>query len=174
MSAPAKILCKLVKIALGNEFDYSLPSSIDWKCVINLSIEQGVAAFAVDGLQKVYDERPDGMLNHIQHDALDKLDSPELEDDEYDWFGYALSDEADYERCQDTIAKLASLYSEFNCNMLLPKGYGLSLSYPIPAHSPCGDIDIYLFEKEDVLNEAVGKRYGEKVDGENAPTQYFS
>lgn len=150
MKQSAEALFKLLRIALGNEFDYSLPNSVNWKKVIDLSIEQGVAAIAVDGLQKIYDACPE-----VVHD----LDKPELEDVKYDWFGYCLSYEADFEYHAGVIEKLRSLYANRGIKMLVLKGQSLGKYYPIPTHRPSGDIDVYLFDKYDdgnVLMESIG------------------
>lgn len=51
MSESVERLFKLLRIALGSEEKCDLPSGIDWKEVVDLSFDQGVAAIAVDGLQ---------------------------------------------------------------------------------------------------------------------------
>ena len=53
------------------------------------------------------------------------------------------------------ISKLAKFFSEHGINMLILKGYGLSLNYPVPNHRPCGDIDIWLFEDCETANGSV-------------------
>lgn len=132
----AEVLYKLVRIALGKEEDFSLPCGIDWRKVVDLSYEQGVAAIAVDGLQKLYDCQPNLEL---------KLDSPELETLKYGWFGSCFDAEQSYAKYLGVIEKLASLYNAQSIPMLLMKGFGLSLNYPVPNHRPSGDIDVYLF-----------------------------
>lgn len=52
MSESVEILFKLLRIALGSEEKHDLPSGINWKEVVDLSFDQGVAAIAVDGLQR--------------------------------------------------------------------------------------------------------------------------
>lgn len=131
----AEVLYKLVRIALGKEEDFSLPCGIDWRKVVDLSYEQGVAAIAVDGLQKLYDCQPNLEL---------ELDSPELETLKYEWFGSCFDAEQNYAKHLGVIEKLASLYNAQSIPMLLMKGYGLSLNYPVPNHRPSGDIDVYL------------------------------
>lgn len=49
-----------------------------------------------------------------------------------------------YENHGQTIASLAKFYNDNGLCMMLLKGYGLSLNYPVPNHRPVGDIDIYL------------------------------
>ena len=72
------------------------------------------------------------------------LDSPELEDLKYEWFGSVFQAEEDYKKYVEDIASLAKAYSEAGIEMMVLKGYGLSLNYPVPAHRPVGDIDVFL------------------------------
>lgn len=53
-----------------------------------------------------------------------------------------------YRRQERAIARLAAFYREHAIPMMLLKGYGLSLFYPVPEHRPCGDIDIWLFGRQ--------------------------
>lgn len=138
MSSSAEILFKLLRIALGNESDLSLPSVIDWREVVELSYQQGVAAIAVDGLQKIYDAVLDWEL---------ELDKPELEALKYEWFGNTMADEQKYDKHCSIIAQISSLLSKDCVRMMLLKGVGCSLNYPVPSHRQVGDIDIYCFEK---------------------------
>lgn len=136
----ANILLQLLRIALNNETVSDLPSNIDWQEVINLSFDQGVAEIAVDGLSKVY-----GVGCMVE--GLDLLDSPELEPLKYEWFGEVFQAEEYYRNCKQAIDNLAKFYQSIGIRMMVLKGYGLSLNYPIPKHRPVGDIDIYLFNE---------------------------
>ena len=133
MKESAEVLFKLLRIALGNELEYSLPLSVDWKEVIDMSFEQGVAALAEDGLQHIYDLNLDLNLD---------LDKPELEDLKYEWFGEVMNCEQDYASYAEALRSLCALAGSQGIELLLMKGYGLSLNYPIPSHRPCGDIDV--------------------------------
>ena len=144
----SEVLFKLLRIALGKECDYSLPLSVNWKEVIDLSFEQGVAAIVVDGLQKIYDFVESSRVQEVQgFKALEDLDSPKLEDLKYEWFGEVMNQEQDYERHTELIARLSSKLSENGIRMMLLKGVGCSLNYPVPSHRSVGDIDIYCFDK---------------------------
>lgn len=133
-------LFSLLRLALGTSsgeaVDLSTLKKADWQKLVNLSFEQGVAALAVDGLQKLYESCPDLEL---------ELDSPELETLKYEWFGSCFDAEQNYAKHLGAIEKLASLYNAQSIPMLLMKGYGLSLNYPVPNHRPSGDIDVYLY-----------------------------
>ena len=156
MSPTTEVLFKLLRIALGNEKDFSLPLSVNWKEVIDLSFEQGVAAIAVDGLQRLYDAVEGSSSSNASLgssgssslvSSLSTLDSPELEDLKYEWFGEVMNAEQDYEAHRSAISHLVHFYESQGVKMMLLKGYGLSLNYPIPSHRPVGDIDIYLLDE---------------------------
>ena len=145
ISSSAEILFQLLRAALGNEaagtrlegLDLGSVSGEVWKEVIDLSFEQGVAAIAVDGLGFAHD-------NDNQERLDFSLDSPELEDLKYEWFGEVFSCEEDYKEYLAKLRELMGLYRSEGIRAMVLKGYGLGLNYPIPAHRPTGDVDVYL------------------------------
>ena len=147
-------LFKLLRIGLGTEAEVSVPEGADWPALVALATKQGVAAVAYDGLQKCYEADPRLTL------PID-LDQKMVK---YDWFGSVLSGEIHYGEYCKAIRDLASFYQEQGIPMMLLKGYGLSLNYPVPAHRPCGDIDIYLFGRWEEADKAVADKLGVKVD----------
>ena len=155
MKESVEVLFKLLRIALGNESDYSLPSSVNWKEVIDLSFEQGVAALAVDGLQKIYDE----IADQVRNDALEELDSPPLEDLKYEWFGEVMNCEQEYASQWASACEMANLYKKNGIRMVVVKGFSVAQYYPVPSHRSCGDLDCFLmgnYEKGNALIEAAG------------------
>lgn len=136
MKQSVDILFNLLRVAFDSERDCLLRGDIDWQKLVNLAFAQGVAAIAVDGLQRLYESCSNLEL---------ELDSPELEDLKYKWFGSCLNAEQNYAKHLGVIEKLALLYNGQFILMFLMKGYGLSLNYPIPNHRTSGDIDIYLY-----------------------------
>ena len=56
--------------------------------------------------------------------------------------------EQKYAKQKAAIAAMAHFFASHGIRMMILKGYGLSLNYPIPEHRPCGDIDIWLFGVE--------------------------
>ena len=131
-----------------------MPEGADWPALVALAKEQGVAAVAYDGLQKCYEA--DSSLSL----PLDR----ELKQVKYDWFGIVLQGEIDDVEYRRSISELASFYGELGIPMMLLKGYGLSLNYPVPAHRTSGDIDIYLFGRWKEADKAVADKLGIKVD----------
>lgn len=130
------ILFQLLRLALGNKGKCSLPADIDWREVIDLFFNQGVAALTVDGLQKSLEFSAEGLEL--------SLDSPELEDLKYELFGETFTCEEDYAKFGEVIGSLAKLFGENGLKIMVLKGYGLSQDYPIPSHRSLGDIDIFL------------------------------
>lgn len=149
-------LVYLVRLGIGNSpeplFDFD---GVDWKVVVDLSLAQGVSAIAVDGLQKIYDSFPDTPLT---------LDRPELEALKYRWFSSCFAAEQSYQNYLCVLEKLAGFYKGQGMPMMLLKGYGLSLNYPVPAHRPVGDIDIYLWDKWAEADRMVEEKLGIAVD----------
>ena len=75
------ILFSLLRLSLGtraDEMDFSAFTNADWKELIDLSFDQGVAAIAVDGLQKSLELVPEPVEGSAESLEL-SLDSPELE-----------------------------------------------------------------------------------------------
>lgn len=105
----------------------------------SLAISQGIDAIAYDGLLQAYKSIP-GVAKAV--------DSPENKAVKYDWFGSVLQHEIDYARYKKAISDLSAFYASAGIRMMLLKGYGLSLNYPVPAHRPCGDIDVFLFGRQ--------------------------
>lgn len=56
--------------------------------------------------------------------------------------------EQKYAKQKAAIVAMAHFFASHGIRMMILKGYGLSLNYPIPEHRPCGDIDIWLFGVE--------------------------
>lgn len=156
---------QLLRTALGNEDTGTLSSDIDWREVVDLCFEQGVAAITVDGLQMKYESNPSMAL---------ELDKPELMDLKYEWYGAVFRAEADFQRHQSELVEFLKLCKLQDVKVLLLKGYGLSLNYTIPAHRPCGDIDVYLYGNAAFVSQMVEKHWNVPVDRGNQHHYVFS
>ena len=66
--------------------------------------------------------------------------------------------ERKYARQKEAIAKLAGFFARYGIKVMILKGYGLSLNYPVPNHRPCSDVDIWLFREEQTSDGAT-RRY---------------
>lgn len=169
MRLPSDILLGILRLAFSTRNEALFLSTLkiaDWDKVVDLAFEQGVAAVAVDGLQRSLE---------LSAESLElSLDSPELEDLKYEWFGEVFSCEEDYQRYQAAIAEFLEVCRGQKVKVLLLKGYGLSLNYPIPSHRPCGDVDVFLFGKGENINEIVEKQLNSTVDRSNPHHSVFS
>ena len=66
--------------------------------------------------------------------------------------------ERKYARQKAVIAKLAEFFGLYDIKMMILKGYGLSLNYPVPNHRPCSDVDIWLFEEYTTTDGQIRRR----------------
>lgn len=155
MNLTDNVIIQLLAIGLDHEvaFDFS-PEEVNWSKVIKIAMEHGVDAVTFDGVQALYERRPDLVA------ALDTS----LGNQKYEWVSFALQVEQDYIAYRSTLRDLVSFYNGERIPVLLLKGYGLSLNYPMPQHRPCGDIDIYLFGDWDRADRAISERFGVQID----------
>ena len=135
MTQQDEALIYLVRCGIQSEFESHIDlANLDWRILINLSFEQGVAAVAVDGLQKIYESNPSLEL---------EIDKPEFESLKYEWFASTFQAEDNYSRQRDVLAEIVAILSDHQIRVLLLKGLGLSDYYPVPNHRPTGDLDLY-------------------------------
>ena len=135
-------MLELVRSGLGKDSNYKIPKGIDWQELFDLAERQKVTAIALDGINRCFEKGVE-----LDIDFQTKMD----------WIGAAQQVETYYQEHEKNISDLAQFYQEHGIKMMVLKGYGLSLNYPIPNHRAPGDIDIYLFgdyEKGDKLMES--------------------
>lgn len=149
MEKSVESLLEIVKYGLGNVSECHVPDHINWGEVLNLASMHGVAAIALDGIQRCMDESVP-----INIDLQTKLE----------WIGVTTQQEAEYKRQEKVIASLAQFYQQHDIRMMVLKGWGLSLNYPIPSHRPCSDLDIYQFGDQKKADEIIKKELGLDVD----------
>lgn len=150
-----EILFALTREGLGSKCDSSkcrFNDRLDWNEVIKLAAVQGVLAIAWDGL-----------LRQIEEVVIptEYLPSKEIK---LRWLANIDKIEQSYNRQLKTIEKLATFYSQNGFEMMLLKGYGLSLCYPTPEHRSCGDIDIWLYGRQQEADELLRKTHGVKIN----------
>lgn len=155
MTREQSVLLTLIRSAIHGADVASLPEDIDWSALIDLATRQGVGAIAADGLQRLYNAHPEWELS---------LDRPENESMKYDWFGQVFYAEESYAKYRHALAGLAKFYNEHSFKMMVLKGYGCSLNYPVPEHRPCGDIDIWQFGHYKEADATLARERGIKVD----------
>lgn len=124
----------------------------NWLSVFRMAAQQGVAAIAWDGVQRLISNGyvPKGQVP----DKATKLQ----------WALNVEITEKQYNKQHNAIVKLADIYAEDGIKMLILKGYGLSTLYPIPEHRSCCDVDIWLFGEQQRADDILRKKLGIKID----------
>ncbi len=157
MNQSDNIFLSLVRCAVSSKCDDSSAfSGKDWTEIIKMSYSQTIPAFVIDGLQKYLISNPDnnpfaketsaGKLKRIQ------------------WFGHVMANEHVYAKHEKAMTDLARLYANNGIRMMVVKGYGLSLDWPVPNHRPVGDLDIYNFGKWKEADALVAKTCGIRIN----------
>ncbi|MBK5721502.1 nucleotidyltransferase family protein [Dysgonomonas sp. Marseille-P4677] len=108
--------------------------SNDWEQLFDLSVRQGVLLLCYSGLQYLPKE--------LQPPRNLKLR----------WCVNLVKGRERYDHYNNIIAKLSSLLSENDINLLIIKGITISELYPVPYYRESGDIDIYFFNKPKLAN----------------------
>lgn len=143
-----KLLVLLKTIFSAKPTSCKLPTPPNWPVIFHISKRQGTSAILLDAIEKLpAEQRPPKELL-------------------LQWIGQAAMMERVYDKHKQQIASLANFYKQHGISILLLKGYGCSLCYPRPEHRPTGDIDIYLFGKQDKADTAVEKDLGINVHRE--------
>ncbi len=157
-SAVREALFLLLRRALGrlrpaDEAFAGLPAAA-WQALYRLAAAQGVLGIAWDGLRLL--EEAGGL-------PADGAPPRELR---IGWSFNTAQDERRYARQRRTIGRLAAFYAQHGIRTMLLKGYGLSLCYPVPEHRPCGDIDIWLYGRQQEADALLRREKGIAIDEE--------
>ena len=138
----------LTKAAITGSEEITLLDDIVWCDTYAIALYQGVPAIVLDAIGRLPKEvRPP---------------KPVL----MQWICQATMMELMYAKHRERIVELADFYKQNGIRMLLLKGYGCSLCYPKPEHRPTGDLDVYLFGKQEEADILVEKQLGIKVHRE--------
>ena len=151
----------LIKLGIGHKAD--IPAKVDWNAVRLLASKQGLAAIVLDGVKVLLDLSADKDSENGRR-AASALSTMSL-DFKFDWMGESVVIyEQRYEQYRRAIANLAGFYNLHGFKMMILKGYGLSLNYPVPSHRPCGDIDIWQFGRYREADGTLSWEKGIKID----------
>ncbi len=160
MTQTEQLLLSLIRIGIWKDHVIkSIPENTDWNELYTLAQNQGVAAIVLDGINYCYDKGID-----LKMDFQAKMD----------WIGLVSQMEVIYAQHEKNMRALAAWYKQHNIKMMVLKGYGLSLNYPVPNHRPCGDIDIYLFGNQKEADQLLQEELGIKVDKSHHHHTVFS
>lgn len=134
LNRPDRMLMQLLACGLEagelTRETFAATDEATWEEVLAQAIRQGVSAIAYDALQDVPTEgRPPRKTLFRWAANTDRI-------------------ERDFVHKQEVLARLAAFYKAHGIEMMVLKGYGLALRYPTPAHRPSGDIDIWLYGRQ--------------------------
>lgn len=146
MANSREVLLKLVRMAMGWETDFSLPSDVDWKEVLSIAQEQGVNAIAIDGLEVYMSKQP--------QDPASK-NSAEFKQILLEAIGGLQMVEYNYKNHVAALTELSDILNKKDIPFMIMKGFACGQYYPNPKHRPCGDIDIYPGDKFEESNRAL-------------------
>lgn len=136
----------LVGLGVGHRVD-SIPDISNWQAIKALAMEQGLNAIILDGVEKL----PTG--NKPPQVFL------------LEWIGQVIQgNEGLYAMCRRTLTEMASFYNANGFKMMVLKGYACGLDWPRPERRPYGDIDIWLFGRQEEADAVLSKGKGIKID----------
>lgn len=151
------LFLSLVRCAVSSKCDDSSAfSGKNWTEIIKMSYSQAIPVLVIDGLQNYLKSNPNSnpFTNETVADKLKRMQ----------WIGNVVAFERLYAKHEKAMAELAGLYATKDIQMMVIKGYGLSLDWPVPNHRPVGDLDIYNFGKWKEADALVAKTCGIRID----------
>ena len=153
MNSSSEILLHLVRLGIHPDAELApTPADVDWAAVAELAAEQKVTAIAWDGYARLYEA---GMVTVDMDRSLKKQ-----------WLAMVYqSFELRYPEYRAKIGHLASFFAQHGIRMMVLKGYGLSLNYPVPMHRPCGDVDFWTFGEAERADQVLADELGIQVKG---------
>ncbi len=151
------LFLSLVRCAVSSKCDDSSAfNGKNWTEIIKMSYSQAIPVLVIDGLQNYLKSNPNSnpFANETVADKLKRMQ----------WIGNVVAFERLYAKHEKAMAELTQLYASKGIRMMVLKGYGLSLNWPVPNHRPVGDLDIYNFGKWKEADALVAKTCGIRID----------
>lgn len=165
MTNTQQTLLDLLRLALGNTNAITVPSDANWTEVMVLGERQGVLGVAFDALVQL--KKSTLTSNHSPLTSFPDMDTL------MDWLGQTSYMESVYEEYVSAIRSFGEFCKVQYVPVLLMKGYGCSLNYPVPNHRPCGDIDVYLGKNKSFIERLISNE-GIQIDYDNDHHAVFS
>ena len=146
-----ELFFELIQVALGVRVCLShSPTAGEWKLIYDIAKKQSLVGVCFAAVQKLVDSEKEDYCGMNEMLYLT-------------WMGMAAKIQQKWEQHEAFIGRLAGFYEKHGIDMMLLKGYGLSLNYPEAKLRNPGDMDIYLFGDWRKADDAVRKELGEEV-----------
>lgn len=129
-----ELFFELIQVALGVRVCLShSPTAGEWKLIYDIAKKQSLVGVCFAGVQKLVDSEKEDYcgMNEMQY---------------LTWMGMAAKIQQKWEQHEAFIGRLAGFYEKQGIDMMLLKGYGLSLNYPEAKLRNPGDVDVFLSE----------------------------
>lgn len=130
-------LFKLLRIAIGNEDDLSLPGDISLLEVLDLSEKLGINGLAVSGFQKLVDNGFD-LISATKENKQRRMT----------WIGLSMMMEHKTKLQWEAIQKLVGIFRENEITTVGLKGVTIGQWYPNPLQRESCDFDCFLLKKK--------------------------
>ena len=134
----------------------------------NVGLTEGSSIVEKQGLSALcLDE-----INQDQEFCKMFTSSPEGKKQMYKMVGTTVKMERHFALYEQAVKDLSAFARKYGLQMIVLKGYGLSLNYPVPEHRASGDIDVYIVSSDEcypmsdykLLDSAIANDLGLKVD----------
>lgn len=136
----------LVRSGIGHSLT-GFPEVVDWPAVKVLAEQHGLSAIVLDGIEALPDNSKPPKMFLLS------------------WIGEILQEyEMRYNHYQKAIADLARWHNSHGFKLMVLKGYACAINWPKPEHRPCGDIDIWQFGQQKVVDALLKKDMGVKIN----------
>lgn len=169
MISADKTLLALIRFAVNGNFIQDVKwSNVDWTYLFKQSNQQAISAFVIDSLQKCL------LSLSLPKELLLVNESISEKQKRMQWFGQVFAYERFYAKHEKSMIELARLYANKDIRMMVLKGYGLSLDWPVPSHRAVGDLDIYVFGRWKEADALVEKECGIRVEAGHEHHTVFS
>lgn len=146
-------LLQLLRYALcDNAKAPKIATMPNWDEILKIAQKQGIAQIVWHGIEKLQQQ---GII------ASEHLPTKQTR---LSWAYHNSRLVNRYEQQTGVITKLAKALRNESINILILKGYGLSLCYPHPEQRACGDVDIWLIGNQELGNKLLEREFGVKVD----------
>ena len=136
----------LLRLGIGKKSE-PLQETVDWDAVEAMAVKQDLLAVIYDAVQHIPESQRPSQVTWLR------------------WIGQVMQgNERLYAMYRRTISEMASFYNAHGFKMMVLKGYACGLDWPRPEHRPYGDIDIWLFGRQEEADAVLAKEKRIKID----------